>query len=129
MSPWSLAWSAAEKQKSSPKAFRSDSPNNPIPNLRSGRGVDVHLSFLRLSRSGWRLVHHRGVILFFFRRRIRHGRFLLLTSREQRHASEQTNISSHVVKSNLRTNLALFRQSIVCKASQNAEVFPRMNVL
>src|SRR5439155_22177402 len=88
-----------------------DAPYHTIPNLLSGRGVDVHLSFLRLSRSRWRWVYHRGVTLFFFRRRIRHGRFLLLTSREQGNASEQTNISSHVSESNLRTNLALFRES------------------
>jgi len=53
----------ADKQKSSPKAFGLDSPNHPISNLRSGRGVDVHLSFLRLSRSGWRWVYYRGVTL------------------------------------------------------------------
>ena len=124
-----MEWDSTLTSKSlPPKAFGLDSPNHPISNLRSGRGVDVHLSFLRLSRSGWRWVHHRGVTLFFFRRRIRHGRFLLLTSREQGHASEQTNISSHVSKSNLRTNLALFRESTVCSPSQNADVFPRTNV-
>jgi hypothetical protein len=80
-------------------------------NLRSRRGVDVHLSFLRLGRSGRRWVYHRDVALFFFRRRIRHGRFLLLTSREQRNASEQTNIFSHVSGSNLRMNLVVFKES------------------
>src|SRR6266436_563128 len=98
-------------KSSSSKEFGSDFADNPIPNLRSGRGVNVHLRFLRLSRSGWRWVHHRGIALFFFRRRIRHGRFFLLTSREQRHAGEQTNISSHVSGSNLRTNLVVFEES------------------
>ena len=101
----------ADKQSLSQKAFGLDFANDPIPNLRSGRGVDVHLSFLRLGRSGRRWVYHRDVALFFFRRRIRHGRFLLLTSREQRNASEQTNILSHVSGSNLRMNLVVFKKS------------------
>lgn len=101
----------ADKQSLSQKAFGLDFANDPIPNLRSGRGVDVHLSFLRLGRSGRRWVYHRDVALFFFRRRIRHGRFLLLTSREQRNASEQTNILSHVSESNLRMNLVVFKKS------------------
>jgi hypothetical protein len=35
----------------------------------------------------------------------------LLTSREQRNASEQTNILSHVSGSNLRMNLVVFKKS------------------
>ena len=86
----------ADKQKSSPKAFGLDFANDPIPNLRSGRGVDVHLSFLRLGRSGRRWVYHRDVALFFFRRRIRHGCFLLLTSRQKRGTNQEADVFVHV---------------------------------
>lgn len=100
-----------------------DFANDLIRNLRSGRGVDVDLSFLRLGRAGWRWVYHRGVTffflrgwvyhsgvtLFFLRRRICHSRFLLLASREQHHASEQINIFFHTDESRLRTKLAAFR--------------------
>src|SRR5439155_18176499 len=120
-----------------------DFANDLIRNLRSGRGVDVDLSFLRLGRGGWRWIYHRGVSLFFFcgwvyhggvtlfflRRRICHSRFLLLAGREQHPGSKQINIFSHTNESHLRTTLAAFRDSIFFFCSQDVSNAAQAKIL
>ena len=67
------------------------------PKLRGRRGrsinVDVRLRFLRLLRGRW--IYDRGVALFLFSGRIRDSSFFLLTGRQQRSASENTDVFLH----------------------------------
>ena len=76
--------------------------------LRTWRSVYVHFSFLLLGRGGWRRIYNSSVTFFLFRRRIVHRRFSLFASRQERDASEQTNVFFHTNQSYFRGKVAAF---------------------
>jgi uncharacterized protein YjbJ (UPF0337 family) len=74
---------------------RADFADEVSSRLRRRGRVDVHFGFLLLSRSCWRRIYDRSITFFFLCRRIIYGCFLLLASRQQCHAGEQTNVFFH----------------------------------
>ena len=55
--------------------------------LWTGRGINIHLRFLFLGGAR-RWIYNGGITLFFFGRRIRDSRFLLLAGCEQGRANQ-----------------------------------------
>ncbi len=65
--------------------------------MRRRRGVNVDLCLaLRLSRRCRRWIHDRRVGFLFLARRVGHGCFLLLTSRQKRGANKEADVFLHV---------------------------------